>query len=166
MIATYDPDNPNTSRNVMLAQAIEQLVNLRFGRQDELEADRLGVRYMAQAGYDPNSMLDVMEILRTPARGALRPNSSARIPIPTSRRADQSRDPGRISPGRSAGLGKVDGKIVDGKNSRRKIVCEVAAGGVLPHTPTQANGPNRPATVSAISVRVASPAFGCYSPWR
>ncbi|HEY1786081.1 MAG TPA: M48 family metalloprotease, partial [Pirellulales bacterium] len=82
VIATYDPNNPNAGRNVMLAQAIEQLVTLKFGRNDELEADRLGVHFMAQAGYDPRSMLDVMEILRQASQGGAPPEFFSTHPNP------------------------------------------------------------------------------------
>jgi predicted Zn-dependent protease len=36
---------------------------LKFGRDQELQADELGVRYMAAAGYDPEGQIDVMRIL-------------------------------------------------------------------------------------------------------
>ena len=85
VLATYDPDNPHAGRNVMLAQAIEQLITLKFGRNDELEADRLGVRFMAQAGYDPNSMLDVMEILKHASEGGAPPEFFSTHPNPEHR---------------------------------------------------------------------------------
>jgi len=54
VIASSDPNDPNRSRqNQMLAMAVAQLVSMKFSRQDELEADRLGVRLMGHAGYDP-----------------------------------------------------------------------------------------------------------------
>src|SRR6185295_1556292 len=62
VMATYDPDNPASQRSAAIAQMIGNLVNLRFGRQDELEADQLGVKFIAQAGYDPRAMLGVMEV--------------------------------------------------------------------------------------------------------
>lgn len=40
-----------------------QVVLLSFSRGQELEADRLGVRYMTRAGYDPKGQEQVMEIL-------------------------------------------------------------------------------------------------------
>lgn len=40
-----------------------QSVLLRFGRKQELEADALGVRYMARNQYDPTAQIDVMRIL-------------------------------------------------------------------------------------------------------
>jgi beta-barrel assembly-enhancing protease len=63
VIAAYDPDNPSTQGSAQVALLIGQLVNLKFGRDDELESDRLGVRWMSDAGYDPRSMASVMQIL-------------------------------------------------------------------------------------------------------
>ena len=70
VIASYDPDRPgSTYRNAAIAQAVGQLVNMRFGRDDELESDRLGLRFMAQAGYDPRAMIGVMRTLAEAAEG-------------------------------------------------------------------------------------------------
>jgi len=70
VIASYDRDNPNsTYRNGAVAAAIGQLVNMKFGRADELESDRVGVRFMAEAGYDPRSMVGVMQVLKAAADG-------------------------------------------------------------------------------------------------
>ena len=38
-----------------------QLISQRYGRQAELEADRYGMEYMAQAGYDPNAAVSLQE---------------------------------------------------------------------------------------------------------
>ncbi|GAB2942133.1 M48 family metallopeptidase [Hymenobacter coalescens] len=63
-IAAYDPDRPGGSvANAAIAAAIAKVVNLRFGREDELESDRLAVKYTADAGYDPRAMIQVMQIL-------------------------------------------------------------------------------------------------------
>ncbi len=62
-VAATDPGDPRSYRNPALIAAIGQLMNLKYGRDDELESDRLGVRFMAQSGYDPRSMIGVMEIL-------------------------------------------------------------------------------------------------------
>jgi beta-barrel assembly-enhancing protease len=64
VIASVDPSDPRTYRNAAFAQMVNQLVTMRYGRDDELESDRLGVRYMAQAGYDPRAMIGVMEVLK------------------------------------------------------------------------------------------------------
>lgn len=36
---------------------------LKYGRNDALDADHLGLRFIALAGYDPNAMIGVMKIL-------------------------------------------------------------------------------------------------------
>ena len=41
-----------------------QAAQLAYARQEELEADRLGVKYMKAAGFDPKSMLSFLEKLR------------------------------------------------------------------------------------------------------
>ncbi len=46
-----------------VAQFVSQFALMRYSREHELESDRLGVRYMTLAGYDPNSLKDVMMIL-------------------------------------------------------------------------------------------------------
>ncbi|MBW4693899.1 MAG: M48 family metalloprotease [Lyngbya sp. HA4199-MV5] len=46
-----------------LKQAINQLVNLRYGRDDELESDRLALRFMTEAGYDPQGIVQLMQML-------------------------------------------------------------------------------------------------------
>jgi len=63
VLATYDPDNPSSRNSAAVAAMIGQLVTLKYGRGDELESDEIGVKFMAQAGYDPRSMIDVMKIL-------------------------------------------------------------------------------------------------------
>lgn len=35
-----------------------------YGREDELEADRLGAEYLARAGYDPQAMIKVVSVLK------------------------------------------------------------------------------------------------------
>ena len=68
------------------AAIIGQLVNMNFGREDELESDRLGVEIMVDAGYDPRAMIGVMEILaaaggpnRQPEFFSTHPNPENRI---------------------------------------------------------------------------------------
>ncbi len=46
-----------------MAQMVAGLVNMKFGRDDELESDKWGVKLMGSAGYDPRAMIDVMKIL-------------------------------------------------------------------------------------------------------
>jgi predicted Zn-dependent protease len=50
VIASYDPNDPNSARTAQMAMVIGQLVNMKFGREDELESDALGVCFMQDAG--------------------------------------------------------------------------------------------------------------------
>lgn len=86
VIAAYDPNDPRTQSTAQVAALIAQVVNMKFGRDDELQSDELGVRFMAEAGYDPRSMVDVMEILaasgpanRPPEFFSTHPNPENRI---------------------------------------------------------------------------------------
>ncbi len=51
------------------AQMIGNLVNMKFGRDQELQSDDLGVRFMLEAGYNPEEMIGVMKILKAAAGG-------------------------------------------------------------------------------------------------
>ncbi len=42
---------------------IGNMINMGFGRSNELESDKLGIEYMHTTGYDPNQLIDVMKIL-------------------------------------------------------------------------------------------------------
>ena len=50
-----------------------QLFTLKFGRGDELEADRLGMRYMSKSGWNPVGQREVMTVLAEASSGAGRP---------------------------------------------------------------------------------------------
>lgn len=54
-------DNPQQAAAV--AAMVGNLLTMKYGRDDELESDRWGVRLTADAGYDPRGMIRVMEIL-------------------------------------------------------------------------------------------------------
>ncbi|MES2464289.1 MAG: M48 family metalloprotease [Armatimonadota bacterium] len=85
VLATYDPNNPSSQRSAAVIAAIGQLVNMKYGREDELEADRLGVRLMSEAGYDPRAMIQVMEVLRASASGGRQPEFFSTHPNPENR---------------------------------------------------------------------------------
>ncbi len=43
---------------------ISSVLTLQYSREDEKDADLTGLSYMAQAGYDPNGMVETMKILQ------------------------------------------------------------------------------------------------------
>jgi beta-barrel assembly-enhancing protease len=86
VIATYDPNNPVSAGSAQVAMLIGQLINLKYSREDELEADALGVCFLNDAGYDPQEMINVMQILaaldqggNTPEFFSIHPNPASRI---------------------------------------------------------------------------------------
>ncbi|MBM4255528.1 MAG: M48 family metallopeptidase [Deltaproteobacteria bacterium] len=68
-----------------MAQMVAGLINMRFGRKDELESDSLGLRWMAAAGYDPRALLGVMEVLEKSAGGGRQPEIFSTHPNPGNR---------------------------------------------------------------------------------
>lgn len=68
-----------------LAMMVGQVVNMRYGRGDELESDRLGVLFLAEAGYDPRAMLRVMEVLAKASKGGRQPEFFSTHPNPENR---------------------------------------------------------------------------------
>jgi predicted Zn-dependent protease len=52
-----------------IASAVNQMVDLRYGRQDESESDRLGLKFLLEAGYTPRGILELMQILAQGAGG-------------------------------------------------------------------------------------------------
>ena len=52
-----------------IAQMVSQMVNLKYGRDDEHESDKYGLHYMKNAGFKPEAMIGVMEILKEASGG-------------------------------------------------------------------------------------------------
>ena len=67
------------------AQMIGNLVSMKFGRDQELESDDLGVRFMIEAGYNPEEMIGVMKILKAAAGGQRQPEFFSTHPDPENR---------------------------------------------------------------------------------
>lgn len=72
------------------AAVAANMINLKYGRDDELESDDYGIRYMAAAGYDPRAMAGVMEVLARAGGGNGRPEFASTHPDPGNR-ADRIR---------------------------------------------------------------------------
>lgn len=79
---------PELARFGDLAQAGMQLMFLKFGRNDEQQADDLGLRYMTRRDYDPREMVQVFSVLdrlgETSAQGRL-PSWLSTHPAPANR---------------------------------------------------------------------------------
>jgi predicted Zn-dependent protease len=85
VIAAYDPENPSSIGRAQLAMLVGQLINLKFGRDDELESDFLGVCFMNDTGYNPQDMIQVMQVLASSRQGQSPPEFFSTHPNPESR---------------------------------------------------------------------------------
>lgn len=81
-VVVANPENPESAQ---MAAVVAQMVTMKHGRDDELESDRLGVRFMADAGYDPRSLIGVMEILAGAGNGQAQPEFFSTHPNPDRR---------------------------------------------------------------------------------
>ncbi|HTG97441.1 MAG TPA: M48 family metallopeptidase [Burkholderiales bacterium] len=68
-----------------IGQVVGNMINMSYGRDDELESDALGIRIMAEAGYDPRGMLRVMEVLAKASGGSRQPEFFSTHPAPENR---------------------------------------------------------------------------------
>jgi len=60
-VAAVEAGGRRVSSGVSLALSS---IFMEYSQKDELEADRLGIKYMRKAGYDPNEMIQVLNILK------------------------------------------------------------------------------------------------------
>ena len=72
------------------AAAIAQLINMRYGREDELQSDAIGVEILVNSGYTPYAMIELMEILAR-SGGAGPPEFFSTHPNPENRIAELQR---------------------------------------------------------------------------
>jgi predicted Zn-dependent protease len=87
-VGLYDPNNPDSASAAQMAQIVGAMINMKYGRDDELQADRLGVRFLADAGYDPRALLRVMEVLASASGGSRQPEFMSTHPDPGNRREE------------------------------------------------------------------------------
>jgi predicted Zn-dependent protease len=85
VLSTYDPGDPKSQATAQIAMLVGNLVTMKYGRGDELESDALGVRFMADAGYDPRALIEVMKILEEASGGSRQPEFFSTHPNPENR---------------------------------------------------------------------------------
>ena len=76
-------DNPQAS--AAMAAAVANLINMKYGRDDELESDQWGIKICVEAGYDPHAMIGVMKILEKAGGGGRQPEFLSTHPNPGNR---------------------------------------------------------------------------------
>jgi predicted Zn-dependent protease len=74
-----------SNAGAQIAHTIANMRVMKFGRDDELESDALGVRFLIEAGYNPEGMIGVMEVLAKAASGSRQPEMLSTHPNPENR---------------------------------------------------------------------------------
>lgn len=82
VLATSDDQGQG---NAQLAQLVNQVVTTKYGRDDEIESDRLGVKFLIESGYRPEALIRVMEVLKQASGGAGPPEFLSTHPAPENR---------------------------------------------------------------------------------
>lgn len=77
--------NRNGFATWAMADLANEMIQLRFSRQDESQADQRGLEFMTDAGYDPRAMIDVMNILKQAGAGGNTPEFLQTHPDPGNR---------------------------------------------------------------------------------
>ena len=87
VIAACDPyrSSNGCAYSAQMAALIGQLINMKYSRDDETEADYLGVCFMDDTGYDPEAMIQVMQILQAQESGQSPPEFLSTHPSPENR---------------------------------------------------------------------------------
>lgn len=83
VVAVQDPNNPNAG--AAIAQYVGNAINMKYGREDELEADRYGIKYTSGAGYNPEAMIEVMNVLQQAMGNSRQSEMMSTHPYPESR---------------------------------------------------------------------------------
>src|SRR5438045_6428569 len=88
-----------TGVNTQLAQTIADVtISLPHSRQQETEADRIGVELMARAGYDPHEAVNLWQKMSKLAGGGQPPQFLSTHPSNESRIADVTADANKVMP--------------------------------------------------------------------
>jgi hypothetical protein len=69
----------------MAAMMANNMLQLKYGRDDETESDATGIEYMVAAGYDPREMLGVMKVLERAGGGRKGVEWTQSHPLPQNR---------------------------------------------------------------------------------
>ncbi|MBW3535073.1 MAG: M48 family metalloprotease [Gemmatimonadetes bacterium] len=109
---------PQAAPFAELAGAGAQLLFLKFGRDDENQADELGVRYMVQEGYAPAELADVMQMLERASRMG---GAQGRLPEWLSTHPDPANRVGNIIDQIAEVLGAAEARVVRREEYLRRI---------------------------------------------
>ncbi len=85
-VGASNADHPSRAQQATaMASVVNQAIQLRYSRKDELQADQWGLRLMSEAGYNPKAMLEVMQILEKAVPAGHTPEMLLTHPYPEHR---------------------------------------------------------------------------------
>jgi predicted Zn-dependent protease len=84
-VAASDQSSGRGNAAYAAAAVVNKMVQLSYSREDESQSDMLGVQFMADAGYDPRALVDVMDILAKAGGGGKRSEFTSSHPDPGNR---------------------------------------------------------------------------------
>ena len=95
LIGTRNADAGQATAAAVIGSKVQRQIN--FTRQNEMEADRVGIRLLAEAGFDPRDMAGFFEKLENASRYSRRPPEFLSThPVTTDRIAESQERAGRF----------------------------------------------------------------------
>ncbi len=91
-------DKPYGQALLQFGQVGAGLLSLKFSRDQEREADQLGILYAYRTGYDPMAIINVFEIFKSMERGGRPPEWLSTHPLPETRIAEAQREIQKLKP--------------------------------------------------------------------
>ena len=90
IVGTQDVEAGQATAAAVIGSSAQRQIN--FTRHNEMEADRVGIRMLADAGFDPRDMAGVFETLQNAARYSQRPPEYLSTHPVTTNRIAEARD--------------------------------------------------------------------------
>ena len=90
IVGTQNVEAGQATAAAVIGSSAQRQIN--FTRHNEMEADRVGIRMLADAGFDPREMADVFEKLQNAARYSQRPPEYLSTHPVTTNRIAEARD--------------------------------------------------------------------------
>lgn len=91
-------DKPYGQALLQFGQVGAGLLSLKFSRDQEREADQLGILYTYRAGYDPMGIIGVFEMFKSMERGGRPPEWLSTHPLPETRIAEAKGEIQKLRP--------------------------------------------------------------------
>jgi predicted Zn-dependent protease len=115
-------------QTAQMAALVAQMVQLKYGRGDEIQADTLGVRFMSQAGYDPRALLQVMRVLSEASGPGRAPEFMSTHPDPGNRSQVIAAAIERRFPNGIPGNLTLGGRLAAGPAEHEQVITTEMAG--------------------------------------